>query len=318
MTNIKTYRETNKMRELIDDNPFLLLIMRRFGISLGFGDNSIAKVCAMQGVHCRTFLSVANFISGKPYDTTDISLRALMDCLRSAHTYFLNFFLPNIRKKLIEVLGYEDDNNLSMLLLRYFDNYVEEVSNHMDFENDTVFKYVEALLDNNILEKLNISVFSAKHVGMSSKLKELKDIIIRYFPQKNSDLLNEILLQLIECEHDLKSHCQIEDRLFIPEVKKLELSVHDKFTRRKQTSEQPVSMESKIEMLSEREQEIVKCVAKGMANKEIADALCLSIHTVTTHRRNLCNKLGIHSPAGLTIFCIINNLVNIDEIKAIK
>jgi DNA-binding NarL/FixJ family response regulator len=55
-----------------------------------------------------------------------------------------------------------------------------------------------------------------------------------------------------------------------------------------------------------------------MANKEIADTLCLSVHTVTTHRRNLCNKLGIHSPAGLTIFCIINNLVKIDEIKTIK
>jgi regulator of cell morphogenesis and NO signaling len=205
-----------------------------------------------------------------------------------------------------------------MLLLRYFDNYVEEVSSHMDFENDTVFKNVEALLDGNLPEKFNIAAFSAKHVGMSSKIKELKDIIIRYFPQKNSDLLNEILLQLIDCEKDLESHCQIEDRLFIPEVKKLELSIHDNIMRRKQKSEPTVSMESKIEMLSEREQEIVKCVAKGMANKEIANTLCLSVHTVTTHRRNLCNKLGIHSPAGLTIFCIINNLVNIDEIKTIK
>jgi regulator of cell morphogenesis and NO signaling len=318
MANIKAYSESNKMRELIDDNPFLLLIMRRFGISLGFGDSSIAKVCNMQGVHCNTFLAVANFISGKPYDTKDISLRALMDCLRSAHTYFLNFFLPSIRKKLIEVLGYEDDNNLSMLLLRYFDNYVEEVSSHMDFENDIVFNSVQSLLDGNLPEKFNIAAFSAKHVGMSSKIKELKDIIIRYFPQKNSDLLNEILLQLIDCEKDLESHCQIEDRLFIPEVKKLELSMHDNIMRRKQKSEQPESMESKIEMLSEREQEIVKCVAKGMANKEIADTLCLSVHTVTTHRRNLCNKLGIHSPAGLTIFCIINNLVKIDEIKTIK
>jgi regulator of cell morphogenesis and NO signaling len=188
----------------------------------------------------------------------------------------------------------------------------------MDFENDIVFNSVQSLLDGNLPEKFNIAAFSAKHVGMSSKIKELKDIIIRYFPQKNSDLLNEILLQLIDCEKDLESHCQIEDRLFIPEVKKLELSMHDNIMRRKRKSEQPVSMESKIEMLSEREQEIVKCVAKGMANKEIADTLCLSVHTVTTHRRNLCNKLGIHSPAGLTIFCIINNLVKIDEIKTIK
>jgi regulator of cell morphogenesis and NO signaling len=318
MNNIKIYSKTNKMRELIDDNPFLLLMMSRFGISLGFGDSSIANVCAQQHVHCNTFLSVANFISGKAYNTKDISLQALMECLRNAHTYFLSFYLPNIRKKLIEVLGYEEDNNLSMLLMRYFDNYVDEVSSHMDYEDDTVFKYVESLLNGDIPEKFNISTFSSKHTGMSSKLKELKDIIIRYFPQRNSDLMNAILLDLIACEQDLDSHCQIEDRLFIPEVKKLELSMHDNIMRRKQKSEQPISMESKMEMLSEREQEIVKCVAKGMANKEIADTLCLSVHTVTTHRRNLCNKLGIHSPAGLTIFCIINNLVKIDEIKTLK
>jgi regulator of cell morphogenesis and NO signaling len=315
---MKVYNATNKMRELIDDNPFLLLIMNRFGVSLGFGDSSIAHVCAQQKVDCHTFLAVANFISGKPFETKELSLQALMECLRNAHAYFLNFYLPNIRKKLIEVVGYEEDNNVSMLLLRYFDNYVDEVSSHMDYENETVFKYVESLLEGNLPEKINIAVSSAKHTNMSSRLKELKDIIIRYYPQKNSDLLNSILIDLIDCEHDLESHCQIEDRLFIPELKKLESSLHNHLRQRKQPEQATDSMEMKIELLSEREQEVIKCVAKGMSNKEIADALCLSVHTVTTHRRNLCTKLGIHSPAGLTIFCIINKLVKIEEIKILK
>jgi regulator of cell morphogenesis and NO signaling len=241
-----------------------------------------------------------------------------MECLRNAHAYFLNFYLPNIRKKLIEVVGYEEDNNISMLLLRYFDNYVDEVSSHMDFENNTLFKYVEALLDGELPEKVNASSTPVKHNGMSSRLKELKDIIIRYYPQKNSDLLNAILLDLVACEQDLASHCQIEDRLFMPEVKKLENSLHNRMQQRAQLEEVPADMETKMELLSEREQEVIKCVAKGLSNKEIADALCLSVHTVTTHRRNLCTKLGIHSPAGLTIFCIINNLVKIEEIKILK
>jgi regulator of cell morphogenesis and NO signaling len=306
------------MRELVDDNPFLLLIMNRFGISLGFGDSSIATVCTQQKVDCRTFLAVVNFISGKPYETQNLSLQTLMECLRNAHTYFLNFYLPNIRKKLIEVVGYEEDNNISMLLLRYFDNYVDEVSSHMDFENNTLFKYVEALLDGELPEKVNASSTPVKHNGMSSRIKELKDIIIRYYPQKNSDLLNAILLDLVACEQDLASHCQIEDRLFMPEVKKLENSLHDRMQQRAQLEEVPADMETKMELLSEREQEVIKCVAKGLSNKEIADTLCLSVHTVTTHRRNLCTKLGIHSPAGLTIFCIINNLVKIEEIKILK
>lgn len=69
------------------------------------------------------------------------------------------------------------------------------------------------------------------------------------------------------------------------------------------------------EVLSVREKEIITCVVKGMTNKEIADALFLSAHTVITHRRNIARKLQIHSPAGLTIYAIVNKLVELQEIK---
>ncbi len=69
------------------------------------------------------------------------------------------------------------------------------------------------------------------------------------------------------------------------------------------------------EMLSVREKEVMVCVVKGMTNKQIAESLFLSIHTVITHRRNIAKKLQIHSPAGLTIYAIVNKLVEISEIK---
>ena len=69
------------------------------------------------------------------------------------------------------------------------------------------------------------------------------------------------------------------------------------------------------ESLSNREREIIVCVVKGMTNKEIADQLCLSIHTVITHRRNISNKLQIRSAAGLTIYAIVNKLVDIKDVK---
>ena len=74
--------------------------------------------------------------------------------------------------------------------------------------------------------------------------------------------------------------------------------------------------ETEQEVLSNREKEIVICVVKGMTNKEIADKLFLSIHTVTTHRRNIARKLQIHSPAGLTIYAIVNNLVALQDVKS--
>ena len=69
------------------------------------------------------------------------------------------------------------------------------------------------------------------------------------------------------------------------------------------------------EMLSEREKDVIVCVVKGMTNKAIADKLFISINTVTTHRRNIAKKLKIHSSAGLTIYAIMNKLVDIKEVK---
>lgn len=73
--------------------------------------------------------------------------------------------------------------------------------------------------------------------------------------------------------------------------------------------------EERQEPLSVREREIVVCIVKGMSNKQIADTLCISTHTVITHRRNIVAKLQIHSPAGLTIYAIVNKLVDLSEIR---
>ena len=69
------------------------------------------------------------------------------------------------------------------------------------------------------------------------------------------------------------------------------------------------------DLLSQREKEIITCVVKGMTNKAIADKLFLSVHTIITHRRNIARKLQIHSPAGLTIYAIVNKLVALEDIK---
>lgn len=67
--------------------------------------------------------------------------------------------------------------------------------------------------------------------------------------------------------------------------------------------------------LSLREKEILVSVAKGLMNKEIADKHNLSIHTVITHRKNITKKTGIKSVSGLTVFAILNNLIDIQEIE---
>lgn len=67
--------------------------------------------------------------------------------------------------------------------------------------------------------------------------------------------------------------------------------------------------------LSERERDVLILVAKGMANKEIADELNISIHTVMSHRKNIAHKTGIKSVAGLTVYALLNNMLEASEVN---
>lgn len=66
--------------------------------------------------------------------------------------------------------------------------------------------------------------------------------------------------------------------------------------------------------LSDREIDVLLLVAKGLANKEIADELNISIHTVITHRKNITHKTGIKSVAGLTVYALLNNILDQSDV----
>lgn len=70
---------------------------------------------------------------------------------------------------------------------------------------------------------------------------------------------------------------------------------------------------SDINELSGRERDILRAVAKGKTNKEIADEFNISIYTVISHRRNISQKLGINTVPGLTVYAIMNKLININD-----
>ncbi len=310
------YKPTDRMRDLVKDNSALILVMGRFGISLGFGDKSVRDVCRMHNVNENTFLQVSNFVSDKDYNFESISLLSLIGYLKQAHEYYLDFNLPKIRRNLIEAIDCSGKDELAMLIIKFYDEYVAEVRKHMEYENEVVFTYVEQLSEGFLNRNFSISAFAGKHAPIGYKLKELKDIIIRYYPEKNNYQLNHVLLDIILSEQDLTSHCMIEDKLFVPAVKLVEqqLKKNGEIQYTDESDNEAVDKD-KADVLSDREKDIIVCVTKGMNNKEIADYLFLSVHTVTTHRRNISNKLQIHSTAGLIIYAIANKLVNIDDIQ---
>ena len=124
-------------------------------------------------------------------------------------------------------------------------------------------------------------------------------------------MLNAVLFDIINCESDLSSHCQVEDQLFIPAVIDLENNLRNILPSDVDLNE----IQDDNNILSNREKEVIYHIAKGLTNKEIAEKLCLSIHTITTHRRNISTKLQIHSAAGLTIYALMNDIIKIQDIK---
>jgi len=66
--------------------------------------------------------------------------------------------------------------------------------------------------------------------------------------------------------------------------------------------------------LSDRETDVLKEIVRGRSNKEIADVLNISIHTVMSHRKNIMQKTGIKSQAGLTVYALTNNILNVDNL----
>ena len=317
MKNQKMYEADDKLISIIRDNYNILQSLGSFGINLGFGDKTVREVCEDEGVDTYTFLAVVNFTINGYRDSDDaerLSVHTLMKYLRASHDYYLGFQLPFIRRELSDAL--DPDNSLAALILKLYDEYARQIQQHMKYEERMVFPYVENLLMGRATPGYDIETFSKHHGQTDQKLRELKQIIIKYLPGDplRNNQLSATLYDIYNNEEWLAQHAEVEDHIFIPAIRRLEQR-----SKQNDVSAKISSMISQAptnnEALSDREKDVIISVVQGMSNKEIADHLCISVNTVITHRRNIARKLQIHSPAGLTIYAIVNNLVDISSVK---
>lgn len=270
-------------------------IISRFGLEMGVGEQTIAQICEKYDVHTPTFLAIINYkVFKKQAQLADIHIPTLQRYLRNAHTYFLDFRLPYLRRSLIEALiPAGAASKIPMLILRCYDEFAEEIRVHIEHENEGLYES-HAHDDQRITDKLT----------------EIKNLIIKYYPsdctmQKGTVTytLISVMSDLWHTEQDFADHCAIEDEILRPAL----TNVYPNEETQKQAQEN--------EALSDRERDVLVQIVRGLSNKEIADTLCISVHTVTTHRKNITRKLNIHSTAGLTIYAIVNQLVNINTLE---
>ena len=318
MRNVKMYEPSDKMITLIRDNYSVLQALGSFGINLGFGDKTVKETCEMNDVDTYTFLAVVNYtINGySDYDDYEqIDTYTLLHYLKASHTYYLDFQLPFIRRELEESIN--KDDTLGKLIMKFYDSYAQDIRSHMKYEEKTLFPYVESLIKGIPMNKYNVETFSKHHEQTNKKLRELKLMIIKYLPTDtlHNNQLTATLYDIYNNEEWLLQHAEVEDEIFVPAIRLLESKVKKHDVSRNINAMMFNSSNDNSEPLTEREQDIIIGLVQGQKNKAIAKNLNLSVHTVATHRRNICQKLQIHSLAGLTIYAIVNGLVDISSVK---
>ena len=318
MKNMKMYEPGDKMITLIKDNYSVLQALGSFGINLGFGDKTVRETCEMNNVDTYTFLAVVNFTINNFTSSEDdelISVPTLLHYLEASHAYYLDFQLPFIRRELEESLS--ENDQLAQLIMRLYDEYAQEIRRHMKYEEKTLFPYVQSLIDGHPMNDYNIETFSKHHEQTDRKLREVKLMIIKYLPADAhlNNKLTATLYDIYNNEEWLRQHAEVEDQIFAPAIRRLERQTKQQDVSKNISTMVFKSGQDNAEALSDREREVIISVVQGMQNKEIADHLCISINTVITHRRNIARKLQIHSAAGLTIYAIVNGLVDISSVK---
>ena len=291
------YKSTDKICDLMAHEEDAIQIISRFGLEMGVGEQTIAQVCEAHDVHTPTFLAIVNYkVFHQKALPDDIDLPTLQRYLQNAHNYFLNFRLPRLRRALIEaIIPADPTTKIPGLILRCYDEFVDEIRTHIEHENAGLYEEHEH-----------------DDERITGKLTEIKNLIIKYYPTQPTSLegtvtytLISVMSDLWHTEHDFADHCAIEDDILRPAMIKAKArKIQPKGNKTPETEE-----------LSEREKDVLIQVVRGLSNKEIADVLCISQHTVISHRKNITRKLNIHSTAGLTIYAIVNKLVDLNTLE---
>ena len=290
------YSKNMKMADILSDNR-MLSVLERLHFRLGFGDTTIAEVCRNHSFPAELFVEIANVFASPEYSPdlsrlgrSDVAL--LADYIRSSHTYYSEVSVPHLHGLIHTMLG-EVGTSFADALNKFFDELVERLNAHFEHE-ERIFNSIGSGHYETESEEC--------HSQFLEKLDDLKNIVIKYLPDNGTNASRYSMLNhLLAMEADMRNHMRVEERLFNPLVLNLMDGVGSQ------------DGDDDSEVLSQREKEILAAVAHGKTNKEIADDLFISINTVVTHRKNIARKTGINSIAGLTVYAILNHIVEISD-----
>ena len=226
----RLFTENMKLADLLESDYRLLSIVSRLRIPLGFGEMTVGDMCRRHGLStelflliCRIYASDGSYVPA-PDHLSVSDLSDIMKYLHRSHRYYSETVIPRLGSRIGEMMDRCDAIHRKILNTFYSD-YCREVANHFDYEEQTVFPYIEALLagETPAGHGYSIEKFEENHSDIDAKLSDLKSIIIKYLPDScPAEARYDVLFGIFRFEEDLSRHTEIENNVLIPLVEKLE------------------------------------------------------------------------------------------------
>ncbi|MDR3297284.1 MAG: hemerythrin domain-containing protein [Prevotellaceae bacterium] len=308
-----------KLADAIHSNYLLIPVIARFGVELGFGEKTVRDVCAEHGVDVEFFTTILNVFSNEAYFPQERMLRfdalQLVAYLKKTHAYYHHVLIPQIERFMADFEQSAPPRSTAevRLIHNFFAELKQELNTHLAFEERVTFPYIEALEQGSnfsLLQKQHpMRGLEVEHNSVDEKLNDLKNILVKYLQGSYDEGVRDTLIfHIFRLEKDLHDHTRIEEKILGPRVKRMEQEAISRLAE-KLESLLPLSDAEPQGELTDREREVLAQVALGGSNKEIANSLNISLNTVITHRKNITAKLGIKTIPGLTVYAILNGII---------
>ncbi len=242
--NIMIINTNTKMADVIIQNHHLLSIINRFGIQLGFGEQTVAEVCKLYDIQVDFFLEIVNAFNNPDFFPKKnmylFPLELIIEYLYKAHDYYINIKVPEIKILIQKASKTQDEKTKKAVLLiqAFFDEYAQQLKNHIEREEHRIYPYILELEKvsehKNVAEiaefksKYNFTIddYAKEHEDIEEKLYDIKSLIIKYIkPQEDFIIYYKILGQLAHLEDDINDHSEMENKVLIPRVRLMEEAI---------------------------------------------------------------------------------------------
>lgn len=233
MTPKNEIHSNSKIAEEIINNPFLLLLLQHFQISVPVHDLRVSQLCKLHGINENLFIAFARLYNGSisipELKLDEDEALTIIEFLRTSHLFYSEQIYPEILELINQMKTLNDHKEMKLVTV-FFSDYFKEVTDHLDYENQIFHPYVIQLIEklknrnlNNDDENYSALNYQDHHDDIEEKLTDLKNLLVKYLPLKDDRVVRRKLLFLLsQLEFDLKIHSDIEELILIPLTIKLE------------------------------------------------------------------------------------------------